>query len=163
MDGQCVLLSGTKTASANRPWLHHEVIEWLEYTLHPAWDVLEVGCGGSTVFFAERVARVVSIETNQTWIVRVEQELASRGLTNKVWFSGVAGTYDLSFVDGVREDRVEHVRASAELVHKGGWVVLDDAQIIDYAEAIAFGDATFDSSIVFKHPKTGEKTIAWQV
>ena len=48
-------------------------IKAIESLLEPTWHVLEYGSGGSTTWFAERVARVTSIEHNQQWAATLTQ------------------------------------------------------------------------------------------
>lgn len=73
-----------KRASEDRPWLLPEAIELLEKLIkeNKIRTVLEFGSGGSTVFFAERVGRVVSIEHNRKWHGRVVKRLRQRNLEN---------------------------------------------------------------------------------
>jgi len=57
-------------------------IEFLGQWLRPTDLLVEFGSGRSTVWFAERVGRVVSIEHDRAWHARVTQRLVERGLTN---------------------------------------------------------------------------------
>jgi len=65
-----------------KPWIPFEAANWLEHYLKPHMKVFEYGSGGSTIFFAERVAEVFSIEHDQKWHTLVSRALARRGITN---------------------------------------------------------------------------------
>lgn len=49
------------------PWICYEAIWSLEACLKKNMKVFEYGCGGSTLFFADRGCSVVSIEHNPEW------------------------------------------------------------------------------------------------
>ena len=44
--------------------------------------VCEYGCGGSTLFFAERVKAVYAIEDNPEWFTSVSQRLKEKSVSN---------------------------------------------------------------------------------
>jgi hypothetical protein len=67
---------------AELPWLPFPVIRFLDKTLQPAMRVFEYGCGGSTLFFARRVAEVVSVEHSPDWHRRVSAAIQQRGYQN---------------------------------------------------------------------------------
>lgn len=49
------------------PWFTHPAIDFLEPKIQPHWNVLEWGCGNSTLWWAARVKGVTSIEHDPTW------------------------------------------------------------------------------------------------
>ncbi len=61
------------------PWIPFIAIQFLEAILKPDMSVFEWGSGGSTVFFAQRVARIVSIEHEREWYRKVEADLRGFG------------------------------------------------------------------------------------
>lgn len=64
------------------PWLTFAATRFLERHLHRGMRVFEYGSGGSTVFLAQRVASVVSVEHDAAWADSVRAELARQRLTN---------------------------------------------------------------------------------
>ena len=56
------------------PWFTYPAIDFLEQHVKSDWSVLEWGCGNSTLWWSERVKRVVSLEHNRNW-----HEIISRG------------------------------------------------------------------------------------
>jgi hypothetical protein len=67
---------------AHQPWLSYDAIGYMEERLRPDSVVFEYGSGGSTLWFAERVRRVTSIEHDPDWHARVVQEARRAGITN---------------------------------------------------------------------------------
>ncbi|MGD9612500.1 MAG: class I SAM-dependent methyltransferase [Kiritimatiellia bacterium] len=64
------------------PWITFGAQAWLEGYLQPDMAVFEWGSGGSTLYFARRVRRVVSVEHNPDWHRDVQAALASSGVAN---------------------------------------------------------------------------------
>ena len=67
---------------AHQPWLSYDAIRYMEERLWPDSVVFEYGSGGSTLWFAERVGRVTSIEHDPDWHARVVREAERAGITN---------------------------------------------------------------------------------
>lgn len=59
------------------PWISFGAIRFLEGFLQPTMQVFEYGSGGSTMFFAARCRRIVSVEDNANWAQRVRHRVAS--------------------------------------------------------------------------------------
>ena len=68
--------------SEPRPWMCFPAVEQLERLLTPASKVFEYGSGGSTIFFAQRVAEIVSVEHDRRWYERILREIGRHQLTN---------------------------------------------------------------------------------
>ena len=64
------------------PWLTAEATEALERWLQPHHAGIEWGSGRSTVWFARRVNRLLSVEHHPGWHRSVSAQLAASGLTN---------------------------------------------------------------------------------
>jgi hypothetical protein len=64
------------------PWITYPAKRWLQEWLRPGMTVFEWGSGGSTVFLARRVSRVVSVEYDPVWWSALREAVASRGLAN---------------------------------------------------------------------------------
>jgi hypothetical protein len=59
-----------------------EAVESLDRHLTRSMDLFEWGSGGSTVFFAERVRTVRTIEHDPSWGTRVRDEMGTRRISN---------------------------------------------------------------------------------
>lgn len=64
------------------PWISFTVIKFLDEYLKPGMKVFEYGSGGSTLFFAKRVEKVVSIEHHKLWFEKVSSYLKEMNLKN---------------------------------------------------------------------------------
>ena len=51
------------------PWIPWPVIDWFEKNLTPEMIIFEWGSGGSTLYIARRVKKVISIEHEAVWLV----------------------------------------------------------------------------------------------
>lgn len=76
------LFPGHSPVTDHRPWMNFRVIEWLEFCLKPEMRVFEYGSGGSTLFFAERVAHVVSVEHDEGFYGFMLKKLQSLDVSN---------------------------------------------------------------------------------
>lgn len=67
---------------ADSPWLAQGAILFLDQYLTKEMRVLEYGSGYSTIYFASRVAFVVSFEHYKEWYDRISMEFEALRLTN---------------------------------------------------------------------------------
>lgn len=79
--------SASRTAGRNSlddesPWITYGAREFLDGFLQPRFRVFEWGSGGSSLFFARRVAQVISVEHDANWFELVQAEARHRGLKN---------------------------------------------------------------------------------
>jgi hypothetical protein len=64
------------------PWFTFSAIEFLETWIKSHHEIFEYGCGGSTLFFAQRARSVASVEHNGKWARTVTAAALKRGLSN---------------------------------------------------------------------------------
>lgn len=64
------------------PWFSYGAIRYLEAHLRREHDVFEYGSGGSSVFFARRARRVLSVEQDAGWHAVVRARAAQLQLAN---------------------------------------------------------------------------------
>ncbi|MHB1213712.1 MAG: methyltransferase domain-containing protein [Thiobacillus sp.] len=83
------LLPGHGPMADHRPWMNFRVIEWLESYLKPDMRVFEYGSGGSTLFLAERVAQVVSVEHDEGFFEFLAKQLQQEGVSNCTYTASV--------------------------------------------------------------------------
>jgi len=74
--------NGRSTFVDRRPWLTYRAAKWLDSYLKPGMRVFEYGSGGSTVFFAQRVKRVVSVEHSPEWYKMVKNTFNKLKISN---------------------------------------------------------------------------------
>lgn len=71
-----------KPLSVGLPWIRLKAIRFLEHHLSGEMTVFEYGSGGSTIFFAQRCRRVISVEDDSEWAAAVRERLDELRLTN---------------------------------------------------------------------------------
>lgn len=138
---------GRTTMSAELPWLPFAVIDRLERELSPASSVFEFGGGGSTLWFARRVHRVVTVEHDPHWFPQLEAAVGTRRECTLIrghaeddyadYVGAIDAFPDASF-DAVVVDGRERVRCFERALPKvkpGGLLVLDDTMRARYRPA----------------------------
>src|SRR6266581_5166903 len=121
----------------NAPWLTNAAVDMLENWLRSDDRGIECGSGRSTIWFAERVGSLVSVEHNQVGHKQVAAELRRKGLQNVGYhlcedvrqYCSVAEkfppeSFDFCLVDG--EERDQCALAAISLVKPGGVVIADN-------------------------------------
>lgn len=119
------------------PWLTQASVDILENWLKPGDRGIEWGSGRSTIWFAERVGSLVSVEHNPVWHKQVATELKRKGLRNVEYhlcedeqqYCTVAEkfpleSFDFCLVDG--EERDQCALAAISLAKPGGIVIADN-------------------------------------
>ena len=137
------------------PWFTFSAIEFLESRIKPHHEIFEYGCGGSTLFFAQRAKSVASVEHNGKWARTVTAAALRRGLTNiaidvretgrappladSPYCLALDRPFDVVVVDGwalgkcneadrrAVQSRGACFRRAEQFVQPGGIIVLDDA------------------------------------
>jgi len=138
------------------PWISWAAIDFLKDFVGEKMHVFEYGAGGSTLFFARRCHRVVSVEDDQKWFKTTGDRLALNGVTNvELRFRPItsrqpedfAGSsyvnaigeerYDVILIDvGENLDEIERpacFKRAEQNVAPGGIIVFDDSWYPPYA------------------------------
>lgn len=153
---------GGSALEEREPWITFAARRRLAQIVRPGMTVFEYGAGGSTLWFADRVARVISVEHDRTWYeaMRVpanvtlllsepqpapdDREFRHYRSTDPqyrgLWFRDYARTIrefdpDLVLVDG--RARVDCAIEAAHALRPGGWLVVDDTDRAEYAPIFA--------------------------
>ena len=131
-------LKGRWTLEIGYPWLSFGAIMALEGIVNKRLRVLELGSGGTTVFFAKNCKNVKSYETNADWYKKVMQKVRKYrnveiGLGNyKQILRAIAKEpdkhYDIILVDSYPKEARRILLAEAVLpkIKTGGWLVIDN-------------------------------------
>ena len=145
------------------PWLGALPIAFFEKLLKPEYRVLEHGCGGSTIWLAQRVKEVVSgAGDDPAWSEGTKKKLAELGLTNATVLDAwpvspqAWGKFDIVFIDGgptiFRNKTLRD--AFVYYVKPGGWVILDNYNHKVHDDAFAWAKSLSQTTITLKTPKT---------
>lgn len=130
------------------PWMNYAMVEFLNERLNKGLDLFEYGAGFSSIWFAERLNRVVSIEYDKAWRKQVEDLLAPVSNAELVfqevgedYINGAAKTgrkYHLVLVDG--RERVACAKASFNSLTEDGVLILDDSDRAEYQEVFTIAE-----------------------
>lgn len=129
------------------PWYTYPAIEYLSQFDYADKSILEFGCGNSSIFWAARAKKVVSIEDNLKWFAKWQEEFDEPNLEVR-WRDEGKGyedaafedheLYDVVVVDGKR--RAECAEAALKVLKSGGMIILDDSDRIntsvEYVKAV---------------------------
>jgi len=133
-----------------QPWLVVEAVRWLEGWLKGGMVAFEWGAGGSTVWLAQRVKHLASVEHNPEWRIAVETALNRRGLENvrliprpatppdfKAYAEAIRyarAPFDFILIDGAdgfdggaTGSRLACAHEAVDRIAPGGVIVLDNA------------------------------------
>jgi len=75
-------LPEVNSLSDEAPWIPFECREFLESITGPEDNVFEYGSGGSTLYLARRVKKLVSVEHDREWYTLVSRKIEMEGLKN---------------------------------------------------------------------------------
>jgi hypothetical protein len=124
------------------PWITYPAIDFLSERVTREMRVFEFGSGNSTLWWAQRVAHVTTVEHDDEWVRRlvgttpanVDLHHADLGDAYATFAAGTGARYDVIVVDG--RQRVRCARASIESLREGGVIVWDDTERSRYASGI---------------------------
>lgn len=123
------------------PWFTYPATSFLDRRLEPGYRVFEYGAGGSTAWYAERVAEVTAVEHDPTWaeVVRSMTSKATVIDAGEGDYPGAIrgrGPFDVVVVDGI--ERAACARVCLGELDAAGVIVWDNAEYDDFPEAVAF-------------------------
>jgi hypothetical protein len=127
-----------------QPWATFPFIAFIGPRLEKRWTIFEYGAGASTLYYARRVQRVVTVEDNAAFAARLRPQLpANVSLMIK---DSSDSEYALAvnqcapephFVSVDGNDRTRCVEAAIPRLAAGGVLVLDDAERAEYGAVSA--------------------------
>lgn len=168
---------GRPTLQQRVPWLPFALVDYLGPLLNSDDRVFEFGGGGSTLWFAERVGSVVTVEHDAEWLTVLASKtvdtpnvtLLARHSDNAYadYIAAIDEFPDSSFavvvVDG--RERVECFRRAIPKIAAGGRLIVDDIERPRYAPVFeltdwprrvftgfAHGKPTLAHTVVFTRP-----------
>ena len=94
--------------------------------------ILEFGSGGSTQIFSQLCKNVISVETSSSWVDIVKKRLYNISPDLLVTFKNYSDTiyeaFDLIFVDGITEKRLEFSLKHWHCLNYGGKILFHDTR-----------------------------------
>lgn len=128
------------------PWFTYPAIDFLKERLNKNLTVFEYGSGNSTLFFAQRVKEIISVETNKQWYEKIKLKLPSNAKIilyekdksdfsySKVLYS-FNKKYDLIIIDAI--ERNEVLMNAINFLNEGGVIILDNSDRIEYQNSVS--------------------------
>ncbi len=124
------------------PWMTYPFIDFIKDRLNKELTIFEFGSGNSTLFFAERVKKVVAVEHNKEWYDLVKSKMPTnvsihlKNLSEEYQNTVNDDQFDIIIVDG--ENRNDCIRNSVKSLSASGIIILDDFERKDYYEGKGF-------------------------
>lgn len=124
------------------PWYTYSAIDFLASRLRPDMEVFEYGSGNSTLWWAARVAKVVSCEHDQEWFSRMasrmpgnvdyrQADLEPAGDYARAILHG-GQKFDVVLIDG--RNRIECAKNAVKAIQANGVIIWDDGERPQYRE-----------------------------
>lgn len=129
------------------PWFTYPAIDFLKERLNKNMAVFEYGSGSSTLFFADRVKEIISLETDKSWFEKVKSKLPPNasiilfdennpGISYSNIIDSLNKKFDIIIVDAIK--RNDALIKAAEFLSPAGIIILDNSDVIDYKPGIEF-------------------------
>ncbi len=128
------------------PWTTYGFIDFIDNRLHKEMNVFEYGSGNSTLWYAQKVKHVVSVEHDKEWFEKIKEKMPKNatiyyealvyGGNYSLYLHKIDMKFDIVIIDG--RDRVQCIKNSMDSLKEGGVIVLDDSEREMYQEGVAF-------------------------
>lgn len=132
-------------SGAPRPWMNYAIVHFLEERLNKSHALFEYGSGFSTLFYADLVASVESVENSAYWYEQMNAQVPANANVTLVpadidgdycrSILNLSKTYDVVVIDG--RDRANCLLQSLSKLSPKGVVILDDSSRERYKPLIA--------------------------
>ena len=127
------------------PWLSYPSIDLLSDRLSKDLKVFEFGSGNSTLFYAQKVNKIICVEHDPVWYKYLQKKLPENAElifcethSGELYAASVKASkekFNLIIVDGI--DRVRSIYNSIEALSEDGVLILDDSERIEYLEGVS--------------------------
>ena len=125
------------------PWITYGAIYFLMERILKEHSVFEYGSGNSTLWFAERAGRIISIEHDKYWYQKLGEKTANLSNVEYKLLDLASGDYeseilnynsefDILFIDG--RNRVKCAKTSLKALNDKGVIIWDDTSRERYQE-----------------------------
>lgn len=172
-----------KFGGPTEPWITREAINFLEKYLTKEMIIAEFGSGSSTKWFSNRVKKLVSIENEKEWYLKVIEEVKESNVDyrlveydekdeqSKIKYANSLSEFEDEYFDFILIDgrlRNRSLIASYKKVKKNGIIMLDNAERYFNVQGIPWykpGIDFMDGLYVWQKTETNNgiiKTIWWK-
>ncbi len=127
------------------PWYSYPAIEFIEDKLKGDFRVFEYGSGQSTLWYAQRVKEVISVEHNPDYFLKISASIPNNVKLvlreNRERYVEEISNYDDGYFDVIVIEGIERVKCaelSVNKLSKTGWIVFDYSDREENDRAILF-------------------------
>jgi hypothetical protein len=129
------------------PFVNFSFLDFLKNRLSNKFVVFEYGSGNSTIYYANKVKNIVSVEHDNSWIKYLQSKLpknsqviyADQGDIKNYCYKSIRKKPSIKFniviIDG--RNRVECVKACIPMLKRDGVIILDDSERAKYKKAFS--------------------------
>lgn len=123
------------------PWLVYDAIYYINTIIKPSHIMFEYGCGGSTIYYHQKVKHLRSVEHDAKWVNHTSQRLQRNNVElikcevlerTKDSLCKYADTinnyndkYDIILIDGLHRNRC--IKNAIDKLNHNGIIVLDNS------------------------------------
>lgn len=126
------------------PWITYPCLAFLRSRVTPQMEVFEFGCGYSTLWWADRVSKVVCCEHDAEWYANMKNQIGTNvhlefrqlGPDYAALIEQFPCRFHIVVVDG--RDRVSCIRHSVGSLAPDGVLLLDNSERPQYLPGIEF-------------------------
>lgn len=128
------------------PWVTYGFIDFISERLNKTMDIFEYGSGNSTLWYAQKVNSVASVEHDRSWFEKIKNSMPNNVniYYQELIYNGEYSTFstkldkkfDIVIVDG--RDRVNCIKNAINSIKEDGVIVLDDSERESYLDGINF-------------------------
>jgi len=119
------------------PWFTYPAIDFIKQLDLRNLSVFEYGSGYSTLFWAKRTKRVLSVETEKEWAEEISAlappnaELIFTNRAIEAYANQILerGIFDIIVIDGTGDSRLRCCRIAPKHLASGGFIVLDNSDL----------------------------------
>ena len=126
------------------PWVTYSFISYIENRLNKSMNIFEFGSGNSTLYYAEKVNHVISVEHDKNWFEKLLENIPENVqlIHCELQYGGdycktIVSTdskYSMIIVDG--RDRVNCILNSTSSLSQDGVLILDDSEREEYQNGV---------------------------
>ena len=128
------------------PWVTYPFIDFIEQRLHKKLSIFEFGSGNSSLWYAGKVSKVVSLEHDHAWYEKIKNQLPTNAIINycelekgggySMFANNLGEKFDIVIIDGM--DRVNCIKNSISCLSDSGVMILDDSERSEYISGVQF-------------------------
>ena len=128
------------------PWCSYPFIKFIEPRLKKDFSVFEFGSGNSTLWYAERVGKILSVENDKGWFDLVSKKVPENAkiIFQMLEYNGeyckkalaANNKFDVIIIDG--RDRVNCIKHSIGALKEQGVLIFDNSNLPQYSDGISY-------------------------